>query len=325
MPLVDSFGRKINYLRLSITDRCNFRCLYCMPEDGVNKVCHHEILSYEELLLLARTVVPLGIEKIRVTGGEPLVRTGVVPFLKELSQLPGLRQLVLTTNASLLEDMATQLKDAGVQRLNISLDSLCPDNFAAITRGGDLAKVLAGIRRANEIGFPVKINVVAMRGVNDHEFLDFAALTIEKPFAIRFIEYMPTRKDESWESRVISGEEILQRIAERYPLQPVVRGEMAGPSRDYKIDGALGTVGVITPVSGHFCHDCNRIRVTSQGMVKNCLFADTEVDLKPYLRAGDVTALQEMLKKIVTDKPGKYLISDKESSHQPFSMSKVGG
>jgi cyclic pyranopterin phosphate synthase len=326
MSLVDSFGRKINYLRLSVTDRCNFRCLYCMPEDGVSKVCHRDILSYEELLLLARTVVPLGIEKIRVTGGEPLVRTGIISFLKELSQIPGLRQLVLTTNASLLEGMAADLMDAGVQRLNISLDSLCPENFARITRGADLSKVLAGIRRAEEIGFPIKINVVAMRGVNDHEFLDFAEWTINKPYAIRFIEYMPTQQDTTWESRVISGEDILARIADKFSLQPVVRGEMAGPSRDYKIPGALGTVGVITPVSGHFCDDCNRIRVTSQGMVKNCLFADVDVDLKPILRSGNAPALEEMLKKIVTEKPGKYLIaSDKEQSHQPFSMSKVGG
>ena len=325
MPLVDSFGRKINYLRLSVTDRCNFRCLYCMSEDGVSKVCHHDILSYEELLLLARTVVPLGIEKIRVTGGEPLVRSGIIPFLKELSQIPELRQLVLTTNASLLEGMAAELKDAGVQRLNISLDSLCPENFSTITRGGDLSKVLAGIRRAEEVGFPIKINVVAMRGINDHEFLDFAALTIDKPYAIRFIEYMPTQKDTSWESRVISGDNILASIEDKYVLQPVVRGEMAGPSRDYKIPGALGTVGIITPVSGHFCQDCNRIRVTSLGMVKNCLFADDEVDLKPCLRAGNVSDLKVVLKKIVTDKPGKYLISNKESSHQPFSMSRVGG
>jgi len=296
-----------------------------MPEDGVSKVCHHEILSYEELLLLARTVVPLGIEKIRVTGGEPLVRSGIVSFLKELSQIQGLRQLVLTTNASLLEGMAAELMDSGVQRLNISLDSLCADNFSSITRGGDLSKVLAGIRRAEEVGFPIKINVVAMRGVNDHEFLDFAALTIDKPYAIRFIEYMPTQNNTSWESRVISGEEILAGIADKYTLQPVVRGEMAGPSRDYKIPGALGTVGVITPVSGHFCQDCNRIRVTSQGMVKNCLFSDTEVDLKPYLREGNMSDLQGILQKIVTDKPGKHLISNSESSHQPFSMSKVGG
>ena len=221
--------------------------------------------------------------------------------------------------------MAAELKDAGVQRLNISMDSLCPENFSAITRGGELSKVLAGIRRAEEVGFPIKINVVAMRGVNDHEFLDFAALTINKPYAIRFIEYMPTQRDTAWETRVIPGEEILARIADKYTLQPVVRGEMAGPSRDFRIPGALGTVGVITPVSGHFCQDCNRIRVTSQGMVKNCLFSETEVDLKPYLRAGNVPALQQILKKIVTEKPGKHLISNKDTSHEPFSMSKVGG
>lgn len=296
-----------------------------MPKDGVCKVGHRDILSYEELLLLARTVVPLGIEKIRVTGGEPLVRTGIVPFLKDLSQIPGLRQLVLTTNGSLLEEMADDLHDAGVQRLNISLDSLSVENFSAITRGGDLSKVMAGIERAEKIGFPIKINVVAMRGVNDHEFLDFAALTLKKPYSIRFIEYMPTQEDENWKSRTFSGEDILRLIADKYCLKPVVRGEMSGPSRDYKIEGALGTIGVITAVSGHFCEECNRIRVTSQGMAKNCLFADTEVDLKPCLRSRDSETLQRILQKIVTEKPGKYLIADDKSSHKPFSMSKVGG
>jgi len=325
MSLVDSYGRKINYLRLSVTDRCNFRCLYCMPENGVAKVRHREILSYEELLLLARSVVPLGIEKIRVTGGEPLVRTGIIDFLKELSQIPQLRQLVLTTNGYLLDEMAFQLRESGVQRLNISLDSLQAENFSAITRGGDLGKVLKGIRAAEENGFPIKINVVAMRGINDQEFVDFAALTLEKPYAIRFIEYMPTNKEDTWNSRVISGEEILSRIGERFTMQQVVRGEMAGPSRDFRISGAAGTVGVITPISGHFCGDCNRIRVTSQGMVKNCLFTDTEVDLKPVLREGDMGALQEALRKIVSEKPGKHLMSETDTAHKPFAMSKVGG
>jgi len=325
MPLVDSFGRKINYLRLSVTDRCNFRCMYCMPDGGVPKVGHHEILSYEELLLLARSVVPLGIEKIRVTGGEPLVRTGIINFLQQLSKIPKLRQLVLTTNGYLLEEMALPLREAGVQRLNISLDSLKPDNFAAITRGGELEKVLRGISTAEEAGFPIKINVVAMRGINDDEFVDFAALTQDKPYAVRFIEYMPTNRDESWTSKVISGEEILSRIGERFSLQPVVRGEMAGPSRDYRISGAAGTIGVITPISGHFCRDCNRIRVTSQGMVKNCLFADTEVDLKPVLRSGNVEDLQEVLRRIVSEKPGKHLMSETDTQHKPFAMSKVGG
>lgn len=323
--LVDSYGRKINYLRLSVTDRCNFRCIYCMPENGVAKVCHAEILSYEELLLLARSVVPLGIEKIRVTGGEPLVRNGIIRFLSELSKIPGLRQLVLTTNGALLEDMAEQLKAAGVQRLNISVDSLRPDSFSSITRGGDLKKVMAGIRKAEVAGFPIKINVVAMRGVNDSEIVDFAELTLAKPYAVRFIEYMPTRGEAVWQSRVISGEEILARVKEKYDLKQVVRGEMAGPSRDFKIPGASGTIGVITPVSGHFCGECNRIRVTSQGMAKNCLFAETEFDLKPLLREGSVAELQQALRKIVFEKPGNHLISQTEPDHKPFDMSKVGG
>jgi len=325
MPLIDSYGRRINYLRLSVTDRCNFRCMYCMPEGGVSKVCHHDILSYEELLLLARTVVPLGIEKIRVTGGEPLVRNDIIPFLSDLSNIPLLRQLVLTTNGSLLTETAQRLWEVGVQRLNISLDSLKHDRFTLITRGGDLSKVLHGIRVAEEVGFPIKINVVAMQGVNDDEFVDFAALTLERPYAVRFIEYMPTHREDAWQSRVISGGEILKRIEQKFTVQPVVRGEMAGPSRDYKISGAAGTIGVITPISGHFCHECNRIRVTSQGMVKNCLFADTEVDLKPYLRDGDVEALREVLCLIVDEKPGKHLISSEDTSHKPFAMSKVGG
>lgn len=325
MTLMDSYGRKINYLRLSVTDRCNFRCLYCMPEEGVPKVRHREILNYEEMLLLARSVVPLGIEKIRVTGGEPLVRNGILDFLKKLADIPGLRQLVLTTNGYLLEEMAVQLREAGVQRLNISLDSLTPDNFCAITRGGDLNKVLRGIQSAEAAGFPIKINVVAMRGINDHEFLDFAALTLEKRYSVRFIEYMPTFGEDSWKSRVISGEEILSRLGERFPMQPVVRGEMAGPSRDYRISGAAGTIGVITPLSGHFCRECNRIRVTSQGMVKNCLFADNEFDLKPVLREGNVESLQDVLRRIVNEKPGKHLMSETETAHRPFAMSKVGG
>lgn len=325
MALIDSYGRKINYLRLSVTDRCNFRCIYCMPAAGVDKVDHHDILSYEELLLLARSVVPLGIEKIRVTGGEPLVRNGIVHFLSELSKIPGLRQLVLTTNGYLLEEMAQQLRDAGVQRLNISLDSLREQRFGEITRGGDLRKVMAGIHAAEKVGFPIKINAVAMRGINDDEINDFAAQTIEKPFAVRFIEYMPTTKEEGWQSRSISGEEILDRIKARFSLQPVVRGEMAGPSRDYKIAGAAGTVGVITPVSGHFCSECNRIRVTSKGMAKNCLFSDKEVDLKPLLRAGDKAGLQEILRRIVVEKPGKHIIVEQASERKPFSMSKIGG
>ena len=239
MQLTDSLGRNINYLRLSVTDRCNMRCFYCMPKEGVEKKQHGSILSYEELQLVAETAVGLGIEKIRITGGEPLVRAGIVAFLGKLSAIPGLRHLALTTNGLLLEDMAADLRRAGVQRLNVSLDSLKQQTFSDITRGGDLNRVLAGLDAAEEAGFPPpKINCVIMRGVNDAEILDFAAMTLSHGNSIRFIEYMPAVREDDWQRYSIPGEEILRCIAERYPLEPVDKGPYAGPSRDFRIPGA---------------------------------------------------------------------------------------
>jgi cyclic pyranopterin phosphate synthase len=325
MSLIDSYGRKINYLRLSVTDRCNLRCRYCMPAEGIPKLKHQDILSYEELMMLAESAVQLGIEKIRVTGGEPLVRSGIIDLLKNLARIPNLRQLVLTTNGVLLEEMSESLRLAGVQRLNISLDSLRPSTFSQITRCGDLEKVLNGIHVAEKTGFPIKINVVAMRGVNDEEFVDFAKLTLTKPYAVRFIEYMPTSKEADWQSLVISGEEILKRIAEYYPIDEIERGVLSGPARNFQIKGAAGTIGIITPISGHFCSECNRIRVTSAGMAKSCLFDSTEYDLKPYLKPGSEAVLKDVLQSIVMKKPGKHLLSDHDSGHDPFEMSKVGG
>lgn len=296
-----------------------------MPEEGISKLKHEDILSYEELLMLSKASVQVGIEKIRVTGGEPLVRNGIIDFLGELSKIPGLRQLVLTTNGLLLKEMADSLLRAGVQRLNISLDSLRPDTFKQITRCGELDKVLEGIQTADELGFPIKINVVAMRGINDSEFVDFAAITLKKPYAVRFIEYMPTSREENWQSLVIPGDEILERISKHYQIAPVARNALSGPSQDFRIDGALGTIGVITPISGHFCSECNRIRVTSSGKARSCLFDDTEYDLKPLLRIGGETALKETLRAIVINKPKNHLITSHDSSHEPFDMSKIGG
>lgn len=326
MELVDPHGRTINYLRLSVTDRCNLRCRYCMPVDGVAKLTHGDILSYEELYQLAECAVRIGIEKIRVTGGEPLVRKGLTHFLARLAALPGLRQLVLTTNGLLLPEMASELRSAGVQRLNISLDSLQPATFAAITCCGELQRVMAGIAAAERAGFPpVKLNMVVMRGVNDAELLDFAALTLDKPYAVRFIEYMPSLKEANWQSLLVTGGEILHRIAGRFSLEPVGRGELAGPARDFRISGAAGTIGVITAVSGHFCSDCNRIRVTSSGMARSCLFAEAGLDLKPLLRDGDRPGLEEALRRIVGNKPGRHCISGESTGHSPFDMSKIGG
>jgi cyclic pyranopterin phosphate synthase len=326
MQLTDSIGRNINYLRLSVTDRCNMRCFYCMPEQGVVKKPHASVLTYEELQLISETAVGLGIEKVRITGGEPLVRSGIVHFLGKLSAIPGLRHLALTTNGLLLSGMAADLFKAGVQRLNVSLDSLNPRIFSDITRGGDLARVLAGLEAAEQAGFPPpKINCVIMRGVNDGEILDFADRTLTHGNSIRFIEYMPAVKEEGWQRYCISGEEILQRIAGRHTLEQIDKGPYAGPSRDFRIPGAQGSIGIITAVSGHFCSECNRIRVTSTGQAKGCLFSDAKTDLIPWLRPPDREGLAEILRFLVATKPERHDISQDGYSHTNFTMSQVGG
>ncbi|BCS54382.1 GTP 3',8-cyclase MoaA [Geobacter sp. SVR] len=326
MQLIDSLGRHINYLRLSVTDRCNIRCFYCMPKEGIVKTGHDAVLSYEELHLIAETAVGLGIEKIRITGGEPLVRAGLIGFLERLAAIGGLRHLALTTNGLLLEQMSEDLFRAGVQRLNVSLDSLDSKTFAEITRGGDIQRVLSGLEAAERAGFPPpKINVVVMRGVNDSEILDFAEMTRERGNSVRFIEYMPVVKEPGWQRFCISGKEILQRIAERYPLEQVDKGAYAGPSRDFRIPGASGSIGIITAVSGHFCSECNRIRVTATGQAKGCLFSDERTDLVPFLRPADPQRLREVLKGIVAGKPERHGMSCDGYAHSNFAMSQVGG
>ena len=326
MQLTDSLGRTINYLRLSVTDRCNMRCFYCMPMEGIVKKEHEAVLSYEELQLIAETAVKLGIEKIRITGGEPLVRVGIVDFLSNLTAIPGLRHLALTTNGLLLAEMAADLYRAGVQRLNVSLDSFKPETFREITRGGDLQRVLAGLDAAEQAGFPPpKINCVIMRGVNDDEILDFAERTLLRGNSVRFIEYMPAIKEEGWQRYCISGEEILQRIAGRYTLEQLDKGPFAGPSRDFRIPGARGSIGIITAVSGHFCSECNRIRITSTGKAKGCLFSDARTDLIPWLRPPDREGLAEVLRLIVSTKPERHDISQDGYTHKNFTMSQVGG
>jgi cyclic pyranopterin phosphate synthase len=325
MNLVDSFGRRINYLRLSVTDRCNLRCTYCMPSAGVPKLGHSDILGYEELLRVASAAVAIGVEKVRVTGGEPLVRKGIIGFLENIARIPGLKRLVLTTNGILLKEMAADLKAAGVESLNISLDSLHPDTFSRITRGGDLRQVLEGIETAERAGFSyIKINVVVMRGVNDAEVTDFAALTLDHPWRVRFIEYMPTLAEPGWKATVVPGAEILARLSRRFAMADEVSENLAGPARYQRIAGAAGLVGVITPVSCHFCHECNRIRVTSTGVAKSCLFAAKMHDLKPLLKTGEAVALQEALRSVVRDKPERHAIA--EPAHHPhIPMSQVGG
>lgn len=325
MKLVDTFGRKINYLRLSVTDRCTMRCHYCMPAEGISWLRRADILSYEELFRVARAAVALGIEKIRVTGGEPLVRKGIIDFLKQLAAIPGLKQLVPTTNGLCLEEMAEQLMTTGVQRLNISLDSLQPEVFARITRGGDLSRVLAGIAAADRAGFPIKINMVVMRGINDAEIVDVASLALHKPYTVRFIEYMPAIKETNWQSLLVPGQEIMARIGEKFEFSREGKKDLAGPAREYRIMGGVGTIGVITPISGHFCGECNRVRVTASGMAKGCLFSAEDVDLKPYMRSSDDQGLHEALRAIVTSKPGMHRMTARHTDHALFAMAGVGG
>lgn len=286
---------------------------------------HEDVLSYEQLYLLSQSAVALGIEKIRVTGGEPLVRKGIIQFLSRLSQLPDLKHLVLTTNGLNLPQMAGPLKAAGVQRLNISLDSLRPDVFSSITRRDVLGRVMAGIEAAEQVGLPIKINMVVMRGINDAELGDFAAMTLEKNCSVRFIEYMPVIKEDGWKALFFSGEEVLSRIAEQYSFSPVVKSELSGPAREYKIAGAHGTIGVITALSGHFCQDCNRIRITASGKVKYCLFAKEEYDLKDVLATGDTLAVQKLLQQQIAFKPAMHRLNAEFLEHDKFSMASIGG
>ena len=326
MPLIDTHGRIINYLRLSVTDRCNLRCRYCMPPEGVESLEHSDVLSYEELLQLSRAAIDIGVEKIRVTGGEPLVRKGIVGFLEKLAAMPGLQRLVLTTNGIMLKEMAHDLRTAGIESLNISLDSLKAETFSRITRGGNVSEVLAGIEATTKAGFPfVKINVVVMRGINDNEVADFAALTIDHPYRVRFIEYMPTLQDSDWQATTVPGTELLERLSRHYDLKAVTREKHAGPSVNYRIKGAAGTVGIITPVSCHFCKDCNRIRITSTGMAKSCLFSDAVTDLKPFLRSNDQAGLCQALQGVVTNKPDQHQILSLTNKAPAVAMSQVGG
>ena len=325
--LRDRYHRIINYLRISVTDRCNLRCAYCMPEEGVPSLDHTEILTYEELLRVARAAVRLGIWKIRVTGGEPLVRKGVLGFLSELARLPGVRDLCLTTNGILLAETAAELRRAGLRRVNVSLDTLRPERFERIARRGGLDRVLAGIRAAREHGLrPVKVNVVAMRGVNDDELPDFVDFARAEDVEVRFIEFMPGSGE--WdESRVIPAAEVLERLSSRFRLEPVRELRSSGPSRTYQLpDGTR--IGVISPLSDHFCGTCNRLRLTAAGRLRTCLFSSREIDLRRVLRSGvGDGVLEAVLRGAVARKPpghGMESTAPAPEADRP-AMNRVGG
>ena len=313
----DQLGRKISYLRLSVTDLCDLRCVYCMPEHGVPKRAHHEICSLEELRDMTAAAVSLGVRKVRVTGGEPLVRRGVAELCRMLRGLPGLEELCITTNGILLPELAEPLRAAGVDRLNVSLDTLRPERYHEITRVGALSDVLRGLEAAERAGFQnTKLNCVLMGGVNDDEIADFIRLTKERPLAVRFIELMPMGICAGWDkARFLPAKAVLDRVPE---LEPVGTD---GVSRIYRLPGALGTVGLIEPMSHAFCSNCSRIRITADGKLKPCLHSETEIPLRGL--SGE--ALREAIMRGVAMKPKQHELTRDGESRAGRGMNEIGG
>lgn len=332
MPCFDSFHRPISYLRVSVTDRCNLRCVYCMPPEGVKLCSHDEILRYEEIERVVQAAASLGINKVRLTGGEPLARLGLADMVEMLARIPGLDDISMTTNGTLLADHAEALARAGLHRVNVSLDTLKPERFRRITRRGRLADTLAGIAAAQRVGLaPLKINMVVMRGLNDDEILDVARLTLERGWHVRFIEMMPVGRwlmgDGRWQrSGIVTIKEIRERIeAELGQLEPAVVEVGGGPARYYRLGGARGSIGFIGPVSECFCHRCNRLRLTADGRLRPCLLSDREIDLRTPLRRG---ASQEEIRALIAQgiyvKPQGHHLGEQIIPQQRL-MSQIGG
>ena len=311
--LFDSFGRTINYLRVSVTDRCNLRCIYCMPSEGIPLIPHSEILSYEEIGAIVQTAAGLGIDKIRLTGGEPLVRMKLPELIRMLSQIEGIEELSLTTNGTLLKHYALELKQAGLKRVNISLDSLRADRFRCITRHGELGDTLGGIEAARKVGFdPIKINMVVMHGVNDDEVLDFAKLSFKQGWHVRFIELMPFSGDPSLHSGdFVSVSEIQRRISSLGKLESCPKPDGNGPAEYYRFPEAKGTIGFISSVTEPFCSNCNRLRLSSDGKLKPCLLEDGEIDLKGPLRDNaSMDEVRHLILRAVASKPEKHRLAE---------------
>jgi cyclic pyranopterin phosphate synthase len=329
ISLKDSYGRAIRDLRISITDRCNFRCFYCMPKEAMEWQPKAEILSYEEILTLTEVFVGLGLTKLRVTGGEPMVRPDLDYLISRLSQLEGVEDLALTTNAHFLSKRAAGLKAAGLQRITISLDSLTPDRFALLTGRNELNQVLAGIDAAIEAGLsPVKVNCVMIRGINDDQVVKFAEFARAKGVSVRFIEFMPLDNGKIWRPEmVIHGEELRRRIEAVYPLERVESVNRSETARRWRFaDGMPGEVGFINPVSQPFCGHCSRIRLTADGMIRTCLFSTEEHNLKRLLRAGATRdELVDFIVATIKKKEDRHHISDPEFVQPLRTMSCIGG
>jgi len=349
--LADSFGRVLRDLRVSVTDRCNFRCLYCLPEteeaadfyrlkfDALKNPSpptpitrewkpRSQILTFEEIERVVRLAAQLGIEKVRVTGGEPLLRQGVESLVARLAQIPGVTDLAMTTNGFLFPQKGHALRAAGLQRVSFSLDSLDPANFKKITGRDGLRSVLASVALAQELGFrPVKANAVIIRGLNDHEIESLAEFARQKNLSFRFIEFMPLDSGRAWQKElVVPGREILQRLRARFDLQPVQSSNISETAKRWSFADGRGEIGIIAPVSEPFCGHCNRLRLTADGKLRTCLFSLTEHDLKPLLRGGaSDDAIKERLREIVWQKEERHHIGEPDFVQPERTMSCIGG
>jgi len=319
--MIDRHGRNINYLRISVTDRCNLRCTYCMPEKGIESLSHDDILRFEDTLKIVKVAASLGINKIRYTGGEPLVMKDIDKLIYETSKQPGIDEIAITTNGILLYDMASDLKKAGLKRVNISLDTLDAEKYKSITRIGNLSKVMESIDKCLTLGLkPVKINTVLMRGFNDTEFEDFLNLTREMPVEIRFIELMPIGEGINlYEKRKLGFGEILK----LHPELIKIETEKSSTAQMYKLKGAKGKIGFISPVSCKFCADCNKIRLTSIGSIKPCLHSKEEINLRKYLNNEEL--LTNTLKSVIFNKPLEHHLEEEKASRSDKMMYQIGG
>jgi GTP 3',8-cyclase len=322
----DTYQRTINYLRISVTDRCNLRCVYCMPEGGISLMSHLDILSYEEIITLVKAAAELGIDKVRLTGGEPLVRAGVSDLVKMIADIDTIKDISMTTNGVLLAKYAAELKEAGLDRVNVSLDTLKPERFHQITRCGKLEETLKGIEAAKEANLtPVKINMVAMAGVNDDEIVDFAKKTVTDGWNVRFIEQMPVSAPGEEAAKLFSVKDMKLRIDPLGKMEPFKMSTGNGPAKYYKLPGASGTIGFITPVTEHFCDECNRLRLTADGKLRLCLLQEDEIDLREPLRSGaSIEELKTIIKDAIGKKPKGHTLGE-EGRHKGRPFSQVGG
>ena len=316
--MLDKFGREITYLRLSVTDLCNLRCRYCMPEEGVPKKDHAAMLTEDEMILAVEAAASLGITKLRITGGEPLVKKNILSICRRAARVPGIREVCMTTNGIRLPELAVPLREAGVRRLNISLDTLDPDKYAQITRCGVLSDALAGIHAALGAGFEkIKLNAVLIGGFNDDEIEEMAKLTLRYPLDMRFIELMPMGENGFGKEAYLPYTEVLRRLPELIPLP-----REGGAAKLYRLPGALGNVGLISPVSAHFCSGCNRLRLTADGKLKPCLHSSAEYPIKGLDKAGMAAVMEEA----ILGKPEWHgLLDYANRSQSARSMNRIGG